>query len=54
MPTLELIEENSRSCPVSGSSTGVGIPILLLGAVGVIAVVGMVYASGGEKKPGQV
>ena len=51
MPTLKLIEENSSSCPTSGSPTSAGIPLLLVGAVGVIAIAGIAY-SAVEKKPG--
>lgn len=52
MPTLKLIEENSNSCPTtSGSTTGVGLPLLLVGAVGVIAIAGIAYVAK-EKKPG--
>ena len=52
MPTLVLIEENSSTCPVtttSGATGGVGIPLLLMGAVGVLTVVGLVASSGGRK-----
>jgi len=51
---LELIEENSPSCPIDTTTTGGGIPIVLMLAVGMIMVVGIVYMSGGEKKPGAV
>jgi hypothetical protein len=43
MTSLELIEENSDSCPVE-SATGSKIPLLLIGAVGVIAIAGIAYA----------
>ena len=57
MPTLELIEENSSSCPTTsaGSSSSIGgVPLLLLGAVGVIAVAGVIMYSGGDKPAGNV
>ena len=54
MPTLELIEENSDTCPVTESTSGVGIPLLLVGAVCVIAIVGIVYASSGSKNSPEV
>jgi len=51
---LELIEENSDSCPVDTTTptTGGGIPMVLLLAVGMVMVVGIVYMGGEEKKPG--
>jgi hypothetical protein len=52
MSTLELIEENSDTCPVESRGVG-GVPLLMLGAVGVIAVVGMIYA-GSKNEPPQV
>jgi hypothetical protein len=52
MPTLQLIQENSNTCPSTGSSTGVSIPIILMGTVGVLFVVGMVYS--GKTKSEQV
>ena len=47
MPTLQLIQKNSNTCPVSGGS-GVSIPIVLAGAVGVIAIVGIVGMTGNK------
>jgi hypothetical protein len=48
---LELIEENSESCPVGTTTPGGfgGIPIWMIMAVGVMMVVGIVYMSGDEK-----
>lgn len=45
MATLELIEENSSTCPAE-FTVGKNLPLLLVGAVGVIAIVGMMYAGG--------
>jgi len=59
MITLELIEENSGTCPVDSATnttttsgapvSGGGIPLILLGAVGVITVVGLVATAGKNK-----
>lgn len=49
---LELIEENSESCPVETMAPGVGgVPLWVLAIVGLVMIVGFVYM-GGEKKPG--
>ena len=47
---LELVEENSESCP-SGLTTP-GIPLWMMMAVGAVLVVGIVSMGGDEKKPG--
>jgi hypothetical protein len=50
---IELVEQDSESCPVEATGSG-GIPLILLLAVGAVMVVGIVYM-GGEKatvKPG--
>ena len=51
MPTLQLIQENSTTCPVTTpGSNGVSLPLLLVGAVGVIAVAGIVYSTGDKSE----
>ena len=51
---LELVEENSESCPVGTTTPGFGgIPIWMIMAVGVMMVVGIVYM-GGDEKTGEV
>jgi hypothetical protein len=52
MPTLRLIQEGSTSCPVSSSgSTSVSLPLVLVGAVGVLAIVGIVAGGGNKSDP---
>jgi hypothetical protein len=47
---LELIEENSSSCPVdTTTSTGGGVPLVLMMAVGIITVAGIAYMVSNEK-----
>jgi hypothetical protein len=59
MLTLELIEENSSTCPVdtatnvdttSGTPTTGGIPFPLMLAVGMLSVVGIIYYSGNKQE----
>lgn len=50
MPEMELIEENSSSCPTG--TTALGIPIWMLAILGVTMMVGIVMVTGEEKKPG--
>jgi hypothetical protein len=47
---LELVEENSTSCPSGMTSTG--IPMWMLAIIGVTMMVGIVMVTGEEKKPG--
>lgn len=47
---LELIEENSPSCPVDTTPSGGGVPMVLMLAVGVVMVVGIAYMVT-DKKP---
>jgi len=47
---LELVEENSSSCPSGMTSTG--IPMWVLAIIGVTMMVGIVMVTGEEKKPG--
>lgn len=46
---LELIEENSSSCPVDTTASGGGIPMVLMMAVGIITVAGIAYMVSNEK-----
>lgn len=46
---LELIEENSESCPAGATTPGV--PLWMLMAVGVVMVVGIVSMGSDEKAP---
>ena len=46
---LELIEENSSSCPVDTTTSGSGIPMVLMMAVGIITVAGIAYMVSNEK-----
>jgi len=48
---LELIEENSESCPVDTTTPSGGIPMVMVMAVGVLMVVGIMYMGGEEPTP---